>query len=93
MEKAGKDVSPSAAVLDGKVLSFKDVEALKDLPTKDELYAAIANRIKGVPTKIAKGVKQVPTKLARSISLVAELDDDKTKLVADMVGKGPGKSA
>ena len=32
------------------------------------------------------------TKVARSIALVAELDEDKTKLVADVVGMGPGKT-
>lgn len=65
---------------------------LQNLPTREETYAALANRIKGVPTKVAKGIKAVPTKVARSIALVAELDEDKTKLVADVVGMGPGKT-
>lgn len=30
--------------------------------------------------------------LARSIQLVSELDEDKNKLVADVVGMGPGKT-
>lgn len=42
------------------------------LPTKKELIAQIASRIKAVPTKLAKTVKAVPTKVARAINAVKE---------------------
>jgi len=84
-EKEGKNVDVKVGVLDGQVLDMAGVEALKNLPTKEELYTKIAVGVKAVPTKVALGIKAVPTKLARSISLVAELDEDKTKTVADVV--------
>ena len=92
VEKENKSCEVKVGVLDGQVLDMAGVERLKDLPTKEELYTKIAVGVKAVPTKIALGVKAVPTKLARAINLVAELDEDKSKTVAEMVGKGPGKA-
>jgi large subunit ribosomal protein L10 len=57
----------------------------ENLPTKKQLLATIARLAKQPATKLATSIKQVPTKLARAISLVADLDEDKTKLVSSMV--------
>ena len=73
-----KDVPPSitGGVFDGQYLTGKDVEALENMPTKEELYAKIAGLIKQVPTKVAMGVKQVPTKVGYGVRAIADKKED-----------------
>jgi len=59
-------------VLEGKPYDSNGVKAIGELPTKKELYAAIAGRIKGVPTKVARVIKAPNSKLARAIKLATD---------------------
>jgi large subunit ribosomal protein L10 len=56
-------------VLEGKLYDAKGVNAIGDLPSKQELYAKIAAAINAVPKGLAVTVKQVPEKTARAIKL------------------------
>lgn len=71
-QKDTKKTELRGAVLEGKLLSQKDAEALADLPTKDELYAKIAVGINAVATKLALGIKEVPASIGRGIKAYAE---------------------
>jgi large subunit ribosomal protein L10 len=75
-QKATKKTELRGGVMEGKILSKADVEALGDLPSKEELYAQIAGTINAVTTKIAVGVKEVPGSLARSIQAIADQEKD-----------------
>lgn len=74
-QKDTKKTELRGAVLEGKLLSQKDAEALADLPTKDELYAKIAVGINAVATKLALGIKEVPASIGRGIKAYAEKED------------------
>jgi len=82
-----KPTDVSGGAMDGKALSYADVQKLKSLPTKLELIATIARLIKQVPTKVAVSVKQVPTKLALGVKALADGDDDTSKVVGDIFPK------
>ncbi|MCC0175675.1 50S ribosomal protein L10 [Waterburya agarophytonicola K14] len=71
-QKETKKTELRGGVMEGQALSKTQVEALGDLPTKDELYAQIAGTINALATKIAVGVKEVPSGLARGIKAVSE---------------------
>ncbi len=71
-QKDTKKTEMRGAVLEGKLLSQQDAEALADLPTKDELYAKIAVGINAVATKLALGIKEVPASIGRGIKAYAE---------------------
>ncbi|EDX86724.1 ribosomal protein L10, putative [Synechococcus sp. PCC 7335] len=71
-QKDTKKTELRGGVLEGKLLSQKDAEALADLPTKDELYAKIAVGINAVATKLALGIKEVPASIGRGIKAYAE---------------------
>ncbi|MDJ0682608.1 MAG: 50S ribosomal protein L10 [Xenococcaceae cyanobacterium MO_167.B52] len=74
-QKATKKTELRGGVMEGKALTKQQVEALGDLPTKEQLYAQIAGAINGVATKIAIGVKEVPASLARGIKAISEKED------------------
>lgn len=71
-QKDTKKTELRGGVLEGKLLSQQDAEALADLPTKDELYAKIAVGINAVATKLALGIKEVPASIGRGIKAYAE---------------------
>ena len=74
-QKDTKKTELRGGVLEGKALTKEQVEALGDLPTKEELYAKIAGSINALATKIAVGVKEIPTGLARGIKAVSEKEE------------------
>jgi large subunit ribosomal protein L10 len=53
-------------------LTKAEVEAIGDLPSKEQLMGQIAGALNALATKIAVGVKEVPAGLARSIKAVSE---------------------
>lgn len=61
------------------------LKACENIPTKKELLATIARLAKQPAQKIATGIKMVPTKLAIALKKVSELDEDKTKTLAQVV--------
>ena len=71
-QKETKKTELRGGVMEGQVLTKEQVEALGDLPTKDELYAKIAGSINALATKLAVGVKEIPSGLARGIKAVSE---------------------
>jgi large subunit ribosomal protein L10 len=73
-QKASKKTQLRGGVMEGRALSKSDVEALGDLPSKEQLYAQIAGALNALATKIAVGVKEVPGSLARGIKAVSEQD-------------------
>ena len=74
MKTAGKTETHSilGGVLEGTFYDTDGVKAIGELPSKQELYAAIAGRIKGVPTKVARVIKAPTSKLARAIKLATD---------------------
>ena len=59
-------------VLEGRALSKADVDALGDLPSKEQLMAQIAGALNSLTAKIAIGIKEVPTSLGRGIKAYSE---------------------
>ncbi len=74
-QKDTKKTELRGGVMEGQALTKEQVEALGDLPTKEQLYAQIAGSINALATKIAVGVKEVPGGLARAIQAVSEQED------------------
>ncbi len=74
-QKATKKTELRGGVMEGRALTKQEVEALGDLPSKEQLYAQIAGAINGLATKIATGVKEVPASLARGIKAISEKED------------------
>ena len=71
-------------MLDGKYLTPAEFKRCESLPTKKEVIQTIARLIKQPATKLAVGIKAVPTKLAYGVKALADLDDDKAKVVGDV---------
>jgi large subunit ribosomal protein L10 len=71
-QKATKKTELRGGVMEGRALTKAQVEALGDLPSKEQLYAQIAGALNALATKIAVGVKEVPASLARGIKAVSE---------------------
>lgn len=74
-QKDTKKTELRGGVMEGQALTKQQVEALGDLPSKEQLYAQIAGSINALATKIAVGVKEVPGGLARAIKAVSEKED------------------
>lgn len=70
--KATKKTELRGGVMEGQALSSEQVEALGDLPTKDQLYGQIAGAINAITAKIAIGINEVPGSMARAIKAVSE---------------------
>lgn len=86
-QKDTKKTELRGGVMEGRALNNNDLEAITNLPSKEELIARIAGAINAIPTKLAVGTKAVPTKLAvgikevpaslvRAIKAVSEKDQD-----------------
>jgi large subunit ribosomal protein L10 len=73
-QKATKKTELRGGVLEGRALTDQEVQAIGDLPSKEELIAQIAGAINAVTTKVAVGIKEVPSSLARSIQAISEKD-------------------
>jgi large subunit ribosomal protein L10 len=59
-------------VMDETFYDANGVDAIGNLPSRDELYAKIAGSIKAVPTKVARVINAPNSKLARAIKLAGE---------------------
>lgn len=71
-QKATKKTELRGGVMEGRALTKEQVDAIGDLPSKEELYAQIAGTINALATKIAVGVKEVPSSLARGLQAYAD---------------------
>jgi large subunit ribosomal protein L10 len=86
-QKDTKKTELRGGVMEGRALSTADLEAITELPTKEELIARIAGAINAVPTKLAVGtnavpkklavgIKEVPASLVRAVKAVSEKDQE-----------------
>jgi large subunit ribosomal protein L10 len=66
-QKDTKKTELRGGVLEGKTLTSADVEAIGDLPSKEQLMGQIAGGINALATKIALGIKEVPASVARGL--------------------------
>jgi len=57
---------------EGRFLPKSEVQAIADLPSRDELLAIIGRGLNTPATKIATGINQIMAALARGIKAVAE---------------------
>jgi large subunit ribosomal protein L10 len=73
-QKVSKKTELRGGVMEGRALTVAQVEALADLPSKDQLYGQIAGAINALATKLAFGIKEVPASVARGIKAVSEKD-------------------
>lgn len=73
-QKDTKKTQLRGGVMEGRALSQADVEAIGDLPSKEQLYAQIAGGINAVATKLAVAINEVPSSLARALQAVADKD-------------------
>ncbi|MBF2079064.1 MAG: 50S ribosomal protein L10 [Synechococcales cyanobacterium T60_A2020_003] len=73
-QKVSKKTELRGGVMEGKALTKDQIEALGDLPSKEQLYAQIAGALNALATKVAVGIKEVPSSLARGIQAVSEQD-------------------
>lgn len=84
-QKDTKKTALRGGVMEGRALNEQDVEALTELPSKEELIARIAGAINAIPTKLASGlnavptqvavgIREVPASLSRAIKAVSEKD-------------------
>lgn len=71
-QKVSKKSELRGGVMEGMALSQAQVEAIGNLPSKEQLMGQIAGAINALATKIAVGVKEVPGSLARGIKAVSE---------------------
>ena len=74
-QKDTKKTELRGGVLEGKALTKEQVEALGDLPTKEELYAKIAGSINALATKVAVGINEIPSSLARGLKAYSEKEE------------------
>ncbi|MEM1280275.1 MAG: 50S ribosomal protein L10 [Cyanobacteria bacterium P01_D01_bin.6] len=86
-QKDTKKTELRGGVMEGRALSIADLDAITELPTKEELIARIAGAINAIPTKLAVGtnavpkklavgIKEVPSSLVRAIKAVSERDQE-----------------
>jgi large subunit ribosomal protein L10 len=71
-QKATKKTELRGGVMEGQALSKEQIEAIGDLPSKEELYGQIAGSINAVTAKIAIGINEIPSSLARAIQALSE---------------------
>ncbi len=74
-QKASKKTELRGGVMEGRALSKAEVEAIGDLPSKEQLYAQIAGALNAITAKVAIGIKEVPNSLARGIKAISEKED------------------
>lgn len=65
-------VEIKSGCMDGEFLEKKDVEAVANLPSREELLAIIGRGLNTPATKIATGMNQIISSLARGIKAVGE---------------------
>ena len=71
-KKETKKSEIKGGLLEGRLLSDAEIEAIGDLPPKELLMARIAGSLNGLATKVAVGIKEVPAGLARALQCVAD---------------------
>ncbi|MDY6784498.1 MAG: 50S ribosomal protein L10 [Cyanobacteriota bacterium] len=73
-QKDTKKTELRGGVMEGRALTQADIDALGNLPSKEQLYAQIAGGINALATKLAVAVNEVPSSLARALQAVADAE-------------------
>jgi large subunit ribosomal protein L10 len=78
LKETGKQETHSVkgGLIEGVVYDASGVEAIGNLPSKNELYAKIAGSIKAVPTKVARVINAPKSKMARAIKLATMPEEE-----------------
>lgn len=87
-QKDTKKTDLRGGVMEGKALNADDLQAITELPSKEELLAQIAGAIKATSTKLAVGLNAVPTKLAVGLKEVPASLTRSIKAVSEQEGAG-----
>ena len=74
--KTNDKVAIKGGFVDGEVLSFAQVKALSETPSRTELIAMIARGINSPATGLAGTINAVMASLARAIKAVAEKNEE-----------------
>ena len=74
-KKATKKTELRGGVMESRALTEQEVDALGDLPSKEELYAQIAGGINALATKLAVAINEVPSSLARCVQAISEKEE------------------
>ncbi|TVQ48741.1 MAG: 50S ribosomal protein L10 [Gloeocapsa sp. DLM2.Bin57] len=69
-QKDTKKTEFRGGVMQGQSLNEQQVQAITELPSKEELMAQIAGAINSLATKVAVGIKEVPSSVCRGINEV-----------------------
>lgn len=74
-QKDTKKTELRGGVMEGRALTKDEVEAIGDLPSKEQLIAQIAGAINALATKIAVGINEVPASVARGLKAYSEKEE------------------
>jgi large subunit ribosomal protein L10 len=74
-QKDSKKTELRGGVMDGRPLTKDQIEAIANLPSKEQLMAQIAGSINAVAGKVAIGINQVPSSIARGLNAYVEKDN------------------
>ena len=66
-QKETKKSETKGGLFEGKLLTQEEIQAIADLPSKEQLIAQIAGAINAVATKVAVGINEVPSSMARAL--------------------------
>jgi large subunit ribosomal protein L10 len=71
-QKASKKSEILGGVMEGRLLSDKDIKVIAELPSKDQLIAQIAGAVNSIVANVATVVNEIPTGVARAVQAVAD---------------------
>jgi large subunit ribosomal protein L10 len=61
-----------AGVLSGQALTFNDIKALSDLPSREVLLATVLSAMNAVPTSLVRALNNVPERLVYVLQAIKE---------------------
>lgn len=71
-QKTSKKTEVLGGVMEGKLLTDKDIKVIADLPSKEQLIAQIAGSVSSIIANVAIAVNEIPTGVARAVQAVAD---------------------
>jgi large subunit ribosomal protein L10 len=71
-QKTSKKTEVLGGVMEGKLLTDKDIKIIADLPSKEQLIAQIAGSVSSIIANVAIAVNEIPTGVARAVQAVAD---------------------
>lgn len=74
-QKDTKKTELRGGVMESRALTKEDIDALGELPSKEQLIAQIAGGINALATKIAVAINEVPSSVGRGIRAISEQEE------------------